>query len=126
MSRSAARSLALAAALATIGSGTASAATPASGGAPQWIAKPTASVIQHYYPVKAKLDTRNGKASMRCSVTAEGTLENCRVLSETPKPYGFGESLLSMAQFFRMKPHDADGNPVEGMDVTVQLSFYIK
>ena len=86
MPGSALKSLALAAALATIGFGASSAATSASGGEPQWIARPTASVIEHYYPIRAKLDTRNGKASMRCSVTATGTLESCRVLSETPKP----------------------------------------
>jgi protein TonB len=125
MPRSAAIVLTVAAALALLGFAASSAAnTPAA--SPEWVSKPTASVIEHYYPVRAKLNSLNGKASMRCSVTPTGALESCRVLSETPKPYGFGASLLSMAQFFRMKPHDANGNPVAGMDVTVQLSFYMK
>jgi protein TonB len=126
MSSPLAGKLAAAAALAALLAGAPSMANTPAPAAPEWVSKPTASVIEHYYPVRAKLDSRNGKASMRCGVTAEGTLEDCRVLSETPKPYGFGDSLLSMAQFFRMKPHDANGNPVAGMDVTVQLSFYIK
>ena len=113
-------------ALATLSFSTASIANTSVIATPQWISKPTARVIEHYYPIKAKIETLNGQAAMRCSVKTDGTLEDCRVLSETPKPYGFGQSLLSMSQFFRMKPHDANGNTVEGMDVTVQLSFYIK
>lgn len=118
--------LALGAATATIGLGMPAASAPSTIGAPQWVAKPTGATIERYYPVKAKLAARNGKAAMRCSVTAKGTVENCRILSETPKPYGFGDSLLTMARFFQMKPQDANGNPVEGMDVTIQLSFYVK
>ena len=66
MPRSAAIVLTVAAALALLGFAASSAAnTPAT--APEWVSKPTASVIEHYYPVRAKLNSLNGKASMRCS-----------------------------------------------------------
>lgn len=118
--------IAAVAAFAALAFGASSAAdAPVGVNSPQWTTKPTASVIEHYYPIRAKLDGRNGKASMRCSVTAKGTLTDCSILAETPEPYGFGRSLLSMARFFQMKPEDASGRPVDGMDVTVQLTFYL-
>jgi protein TonB len=46
-------------------------------------------------------------------VTVLGGLRDCRVTSEDPPGYGFGDAALSMATTFRMTPGRRAGRPVE-------------
>ena len=57
-----------------------------------------------YYPPQAKKEGKAGDATISCTVTDHSTLQDCKVLAEDPPGYGFGESALRIAQYFKMKP----------------------
>ncbi|MBO9546093.1 TonB family protein [Caulobacter sp.] len=64
-----------------------------------------------------------GKVMMRCFVTAQGTLKDCEVLSETPKDLGLSAAALRLSAQFRMKPKTVNGKPVDGGKVIIPLIF---
>ena len=63
----------------------------------------------------------NGRATMSCTVRANGTLTDCSIVSEEPPGAGFGEATLELARFFRMRPMTVDCVPVEGGTVCVPV-----
>lgn len=92
---------------------------------PDWVAKPTGEDLARYFPDRAQKESVSGKATITCGVTAQGLLENCKVLKEAPKGYGFGEAAVGMASAFRMSPKRIDGQAVEGGRVTIPLVFNV-
>ena len=68
-----------------------------------------------YYPGRAQRMEIGGKAVMNCEVDMEGRFQDCRLVSETPEGYGFGEATLLVAPYFKIKPTlNAAGDPVPG------------
>jgi TonB family protein len=49
---------------------------------------------------------------LKCTVSTEGYLSNCVVLSENPPGRGFGAAALKLTPRFRMRPAQRDGHPV--------------
>ncbi|WP_304167839.1 energy transducer TonB [Phenylobacterium aquaticum] len=90
---------------------------------PDWARRPSGDDISRYYPDRASRMSQDGRATISCSVTAKGTLENCDVVSEDPADFGFGDSALRMSKLFKMKPKTADGAPVEGGTVRIPIRF---
>jgi len=91
--------------------------------APDWIAKPSSADLMRYYPDLAQRYNLGGQARIVCYVTAEGSLDRCRVLFETPEGYGIGDAALAAAKLFVMKPMTVDGQPVAGALVVIPFSF---
>ncbi len=60
---------------------------------------------------------------MQCSVTAQGSLTGCRIVSEDPSGQGFGAASLRMVNLFRMRPQTRDGTPVDGGSVTIPIRW---
>jgi protein TonB len=58
---------------------------------------------------------------IKCTVNAKGTLDNCSVISETPDSLGFGGASLRMSKLFKMKPKQADGQSVDGGEITIPI-----
>jgi TonB family protein len=90
---------------------------------PDWLEKPTADDMEHFYPSKARTDFVSGRATIVCDVTAEGLLVRCEAKSESPKGYGFGEAAVLLGGIFRMKPKTVDGQPVDGGVITIPIVF---
>lgn len=90
---------------------------------PDWLKMPTAAQVANAYPERALHRDVPGKATLSCKVTAVGAVRNCLVVSETPSEYGFGAAALKLSKNFRMKPQTIDGQPVEGADVRIPLTF---
>ena len=80
--------------------------------------------VARYYPFFAQALGKDGRAVIRCQVTAAGTLTGCSVVHEIPKGWGFGAAALKMSALFQMRPaEDGDGRPVEGAQVTIPIRF---
>lgn len=90
---------------------------------PDWSRKPNGDDMARYYPDRAQRLEIEGKATIRCTVTAKGLLQGCEVLSESPADAGFGDAALKLSKLFKMKPKTQDGAPVDGGEVTIPIVF---
>lgn len=90
---------------------------------PHWVQKPTGHDLALVYPKGAAAHGQEGRAFIRCSITAEGRLTACTVPEETPPGMGFGEAALKLAPLFRMEGLSQEGRSVAGGTVMIPIVF---
>lgn len=66
--------------------------------------QPSRDDILAYYPDRAQRMNQAGNATIRCAVTATGTLAECALASEIPTDFGFGQAALKLAHLFKLRP----------------------
>jgi protein TonB len=76
-----------------------------------------------YYPQRAADEGIGGRVVLTCTVSADGSLRDCVVDSESPTGHGFGSAALRAAQKLRMRTTTVDGAPTEGATVHIPLTF---
>lgn len=84
---------------------------------------PSREDLVRVFPAKASAEKQDGKAMMSCRVLQDGTLANCRVVSEVPPGYGFGQAAIALASKFRARPATLDGQPLSGAEIRFALDF---
>jgi protein TonB len=90
---------------------------------PDWLRRPTNEDMVRYYPPRANTLEKEGSATISCVVTEQGTMSNCRVVSETPSGFQFGDAALKMSKIFKMRPKTEDGRPVGGASWSTTIRF---
>lgn len=89
---------------------------------PDWRRKPSGDEMAHVYPQAAADKGLSGRATISCYVRLDGTLRDCKVLSEKPVGFGFGEAAIELSQSFEMYPGIRDGVPQEST-VRIPIAF---
>lgn len=78
-------------------------------GSVQWARAPSGADIARYHPDRAMRQGVYGEAKMLCAVMANGALDNCSVISESPEGHDFGEAALRLSRLFRAQTTTRDG-----------------
>lgn len=73
-------------------------------------------------PQSAVKKGHGGGAVIECDVLPQGTLEDCKLISEKPAGEGFGQATLLAAPSFAMRPAMKDGRPVRSR-VRIPVNF---
>lgn len=87
-----------------------------------WLRKPTPQQLFAVWPTEAQKRGVNGRATIGCTVSKQGALFGCQVLSEEPAGMGFGTAAIALTPQFLMKPATVDGQPVEST-VRMPINF---
>ena len=62
-------------------------------------------------PLRALEDGVSGTATVNCTATAQGVVDNCQIESESPEGYSFGQAAAQFVQSGILEP-SVDGQPI--------------
>ena len=100
------------------------AAAPVKDRPADWLKRPSAESIFALWPPEAYRRGQPGKAMIECTVTVQGTLRACKVVSESPEGVGFGRAAIGLSPQLLMRPEIRDGKPVESIiKIPINWSF---
>jgi len=85
------------------------------------LAPSPADLMARYYPDRALRMRVEGIGRVRCKVVANGFLDDCGVVSETPPDFGFGDAALKILKTYQV---DA-AKYAPGSNVTLPVRFNI-
>lgn len=94
---------------------------------PQWLSRPSGEDIARLYPPKARERVLSGRVVLACVISASGRLQDCRVVEETPRGYGFGEAALRAAGRYVVRADGpGDAAAVVGRTVNLPVAFTVR
>jgi TonB family protein len=65
--------------------------------------------IASFYPDRAMRMEVNGRVAVECPTLVEGKPDGCKIVSEAPLDYGFGDAALKVSEQFRFVDETIDG-----------------
>jgi TonB family protein len=80
---------------------------------------PSADQFLRYYPEKAMNLSVEGRATLVCTITADGGVSDCSVSAEMPLGYGFGDAAIKLAPLFKMNTTTSSA----GAQVAIPIAF---
>jgi TonB family protein len=78
---------------------------------PSWVVPPRPEFPDLAY----SKGVESGHVLLQCPVSADGAIESCWIVNETPKDVGFGQAALASAVKARLQPRTVDGVATGGM-----------
>lgn len=91
---------------------------------PDWQVKPDYKDIYWAFPPRAVAERRAGRAVITCEVSIQGAAEACKVVSEEPAGYGFGEAAVALTSKMLFKPKIECGKVVPAT-IQVPIAFQL-
>jgi hypothetical protein len=99
------------------------AAAPANFVRSKIIRRPPREALAKLFPEAASRAGVSGVATASCVVSASTQLEHCKIVSESPQGYGFGDALLKILTLYRVRPPTLNGQPLANDGFALQFSF---
>lgn len=91
---------------------------------PNWIRSLNAEGMADIYPAAAvKAGVKTGLGVVSCMTTPSGDLTDCQALREEPAGLDFSAAAVQAASVMRMNPWTKEGDPVEGLKITLPIRF---
>lgn len=90
---------------------------------PDWLRKPTPDQLLAVWPIGAAKQGKKGRGVIDCSVSLQGALFDCNVVSEEPAGSGFGGAALALTPQFLMKPATLNGVPIVAPHHRIGVTF---
>lgn len=91
-----------------------------------WIRKPTFDQMLSYTRLSDLRRKVEGEVLLRCRVQTSGSVNDCAVVSESNPAAGLGKSVLRTTRWFRIKPPEVDGAPVDNTTVLIPFRFNLR
>lgn len=88
-----------------------------------WLQAPTYAEVAAAFPAKAKDRKVGGQATLSCKFKADGRLDDCRVLGESPFGMGFGAAAKTLLPGFLGPTAFGDGTPIKGAMTQLPVTF---
>jgi len=91
---------------------------------PRNLREPRPGALRPYHPREALRRGVSGTAVVSCRIREDTTLDQCRVLSETPAGQGFGAAGIAVAVAeYRFRPAMVDGRPDPDLRAVITVRF---
>lgn len=90
-----------------------------------WTYFGSVQTMLQYYPRSAWYAQEGGSVYASCAWNAAGEITNCRVLSEKPEGYGFGQATADMLKAVgRVKAKDPSNPLVPGDGLVINIQWH--
>ena len=99
-------------------------AGPLASGSPMLTSVPSNKELAAAFPRAARTaGIGQTRSALECTVAANGSLTNCKVVSEAPAGYNVAVGAMQLAPRYRVSQWSSDGLPVVGSRVRVPISY---
>jgi hypothetical protein len=88
-----------------------------------WVDAPSYQDMLAAYPTAAMTRNEKGRTYIGCYFKADGSLTNCRTITQVPEGRGFGQASLRLASRFKGPTSFANGRPTSKAYVMIGLTF---
>ncbi len=88
-----------------------------------WRDAPTYARVLAAYPEKARAAALGGRATLNCTIKADGHLTGCATITESPKGYGFSGAARGLMGDFVAPATTPNGDSLKGVGIQVPVTF---